>query len=176
MNRRDDPIEARKQVEQEQDTLRKLISSEKGHLLSFDDKSTWPTGDGDHYLIPFQIGFRGVLTKHEARRAARLWREVLERYPNGAFVISITGYENDPRELYEFPEVTRYVRWWARFSGMDDLIAAERYLGLSSPAGRLLAQLGNLGLNSFAFLAGCGVFGDEFRTAALRNLKPTTKQ
>jgi len=103
--RHDDPVEVRKQVEREQDTLRKLIHDEraKGHntqLLSFDDRSKWPGSDGEGYMIPFQIGFRGVLTKHEARRTARMWRERIERYPKACFVVTITGYENDPRELF----------------------------------------------------------------------------
>jgi hypothetical protein len=45
-----------------------------------------PPGDGDRTLIPIHIGARGSLSKQRARVAAKVWREVTQPYPKGAFI------------------------------------------------------------------------------------------
>src|SRR4051794_4914747 len=66
------------------------------------DFTGWPDGDGEGMLIPITIGARGNLSKAEARRGAAMWREATERYPRGMFLLTLLGYDDDPREVWEF--------------------------------------------------------------------------
>jgi hypothetical protein len=137
------------------------------------DFSGWPPGDGEGMLIPITIGARGNLSKAEARTGAAMWREVTKRYPKGYFVICLLGYNADPREVWEFRDARRYVRWWARFAGVDDIETADRFLGLGSAIGAFDPRFAGAGVG---FLAACGVFGEEARQVALRSFKPTVQQ
>src|SRR5262245_55571889 len=123
-----------------------------------------PPGDGEGLFIPFVLGSRGKLTKQEARAGARMWREASARYPKAHFHLVLLG------EVWEFSDVTRYVRWWARFAGLDDLDTALRFFGPSSPTG----QPDPIAL---FFLGACGVFGEGFKQQVLAtaNMKPTPK-
>ena len=126
-------------------------------------QSEWPDDNGEGTIM-MTIGVRGHLTKREARECGAMWR--------------VLGYDEDPREICDIPEAARYVRWWARFAGMNGIETAERYLlddplvdvnlavlGNTSPAGALIG-----------FLAACGVYGDEMKAHAVRNLKPVVAQ
>jgi hypothetical protein len=94
------------------------------------------------------IGTRDQLTKEAARDNAAKWREVTQRSPKVACNIS--------RELWELPEAARYVRWWARFAGMDDPPTASHFLDAEG----------------MTVLAACGAFGEEFQREALAAQKP----
>jgi hypothetical protein len=100
------------------------------------DLSGCPAGDGEGMFIPVTIGARGNLSKAEARRGAAMWRQATGRYPEACFMISLLGYNEDPREVWEFRDARRYVRWWARFAGLDDPAVADQWLGASSAIGR----------------------------------------
>jgi hypothetical protein len=117
------------------------------------------TGSDDAGFIVFTMGMRDELTKREADRLARAWCETSKRFPNSQFYLQVAGYDNDPRELWEFPEVTHYVRRFARTAGLDSEEAVTKWL---EPIGT-------------GFLAACGVFGEEARQATLRNAPPRTK-
>jgi hypothetical protein len=126
----------------------------------------WPEmGDGDRVLIHVTIGERGNLTKGEARLAASMWHAAIKRYPKGIFVLNLLGYNEDPREIWDIAEAARYVRWWARFADMNEIENAAGFLGLPG------TSLDGVGV---AFLAACGVFGDEAKRAALAKHKPMT--
>ena len=112
-------------------------------------------------LVTVNIGERGSLSKQRVRTGARAWHETTQRYPQAALLIYVLGYDQDPRELWEIPEAARYVRWWARYAGMDDYGTADRLVGSGSPM-READQFLGLGL-----LAACGVFGDQRRQQAI---------
>jgi hypothetical protein len=136
--------------------------AERGHvpLDVFGADKLPDTGSDDAVSIVFTMGMRDVLTKREADRLARAWCETSKRFPNSHFYLQIAGYDNDPRELWEFPEVTRYVRRFARTAGLDSEEAATKWLELIGTG----------------FLAACGVFGEEMRQVALRNVPRTKAQ
>jgi hypothetical protein len=117
------------------------------------------TNDTAQFIV-FTMGTRDQMTKKEADRLAGAWREASKRFPNSQFYLQIAGYDNDPRDLWEFPEVTRYVRRFARTAGLDSEDAAMKWLE-------------SIGVG---FFAACGVFGEEMRQTALRNLPPTKAQ
>jgi hypothetical protein len=102
-------------------------------------------------FVAFAIGTRDLLTTKEADRLAGAWRETSKRLPNSIFSLHIAGYDNDPRALWEFPEVTRYVRRFARTAGLDTEEAVMKWLHPNAPG----------------FLAACGVFGERMRQEAL---------
>jgi len=141
-------------------------------FLFYDDQTVWPPGDGEGMLCPIHIGARGNLSKAEAKLGAKMWREATERYPKACFMLALLGYNDDPREIWEFADARRYVRWWARFAGMDNIETAERFVGVSSTIGQALG----VRANGLGFLAACGVFGEELRQAALRGQMPTIAQ
>jgi hypothetical protein len=122
-----------------------------------------PGDDGDGLFAGVTIGERGWLSKREARASAEAWRKLAQRYPKGLFVITMHGYDQDPRNIWEVPEAARYVRWWARYAGVDNIGEAYRFFGPNSKA----AALGPVG-NGLGFLAACGVFGEEIEQKGTR--------
>jgi hypothetical protein len=85
------------------------------------------------------LGERGKLTRREAKMAARKWEEMLTCAPAARVMLSISGFDDDPRGLYEFGEVKTFVQQFARFAGIND------------------AANGRIGDTSAAFFAMCGV-------------------
>ena len=61
------------------------------------------------------------------------WRETSMRFPNSGFYLQIAGYDNDPREPWEFPEVARYVRRFARTAGLDSRKLVTKWCSRSAP-------------------------------------------
>lgn len=100
------------------------------------------TGDGDRVLICFEIGARGSLSKKRAREAADAWLKTVARHPKAHFCPTITGYDFDPRELRDIPEVTKYVCTWAK--------AAKIFSPSDLP--------NDIDNQMLAFLTDCGVF------------------
>ena len=131
---------------------------------------TQPDGS-EELFIPINIGLRHKLTKDAAKTCAAMWLEATKRYPKAFYVISIVGYDEDPRELWEFEEVRRYIRWFARFAGLNELETADRWLG--SGQGRRENPVPEEYLGGVALFAACGVFGEALRQEALRNRKAT---
>jgi hypothetical protein len=79
-----------------------------------------PAVPGEQTLIQFAIGARGELTNAYARAAAKAFVEVRKRCPGALLYPHLLGYDDDPRELWQFPEVRRYLRRWARYAGITD--------------------------------------------------------
>jgi hypothetical protein len=96
------------------------------------------------------IGTRDKLTLEEAEAAARKGMEVVQKYPKCAVYAHLLGYDDDPREIPQAPAAAEHVRQWARFAGINDFETTAA---------------GPLGLLGAAFLAACGVFGEEMRRA-----------
>ena len=102
------------------------------------------------------IGTRDKLNTSAAKRNAKVWREAMQRYQQSYLFFNIAGYDNDPRELWEFPEVCRYVCHWAQLAGMDDIEHATHVLGVGS-------ALHEQGLLHLQLLAVFGVFGEQYK-------------
>jgi hypothetical protein len=117
-------------------------------IIGYDDPMPDVPGDGSDLVISFLIGSRGKLSRQEATRAAKLWRRHVKRYPNACYVLSIAGYDDDPRNLWEIEEAARYVRRWSRLAGLNSLDDADRYLQE----------------HFVALLAACGAFGDDVKS------------
>jgi hypothetical protein len=66
------------------------------------------------------IGTRDQLTKREADSAGKAFKVLRSRHPRSRIMLFMLGYDQDPRELWEFPEVCRYVRRFARTAGLSD--------------------------------------------------------
>ena len=91
-------------------------------------------------------------------------------------MICLLGYNEDPREIWEFRDARRYVRRWARFTGMNDIATSDRWLGRTSAIGRSMSVLGPVAIGGMGFRAACGVFGEMARQMALRGHRPTVPQ
>jgi hypothetical protein len=91
-------------------------------ILPESDPQTWPAPPSAvGPQICFMLGQRDELTEAAAKRIGDLWRKATQHYPRGVFIFFMFGYNADPREMWEIPDTARYVRWWARYAGMDDL-------------------------------------------------------
>ena len=94
------------------------------------------------------IGTRDDLSPKSAEAAAQKWRDIRRQYPNLSVYVSLAGYDDDPREIWEIASAAEYVRQWARFAGIENLEETAT---------------GPLGTTGAAFLGACGVFGEEVR-------------
>ena len=84
--------------------------------------------------IGVNIGQRGNLTRLAAKRNARAFSE-----------IAVHGYDDDPRGLWEIPEVRAYLCRWAQFAGLTSSADADAL---------------NIDMNMCGVLAKCGAFDD----------------
>jgi hypothetical protein len=175
----DDPKAARLAAAQELRDNMLFMAAAGMEMVFYDrdggcDLSGCPSGDGEGMFISVTIGSRGSLSRAEAKRAAAMWRQATGHYPKACFMICLLCYNEDPREVWEFRDARRYVRWWALYAGMDDLTTADRWLGLTSAIGRTMPE--PWATAGMGFLAACGVFGEEARQLALRGHQPTVTQ
>ena len=75
--------------------------------------------------VMLELGYRdGGLTEEKARTSAQAYRLAHARYPAAKFGLFIAGYDDDPRELWEIPEVAAHVRCWAALAGLTDVASA----------------------------------------------------
>ena len=95
--------------------------------------------------IVINIGQRGNFTDLSAKRNARAFREIAARQPGAELCPSIHGYDDDPRGLWEIPEVRAYLCRWAKFAGLNSSADADAL---------------KIEMNMCAVLAKCGVFDD----------------
>jgi hypothetical protein len=109
-------------------------------------------------LIYLAIGMRGAFSQDAAQRAASAFRKTVEQYPQAIILPTIPGFDEDPRELWEFEDVRNYVQLWARFAGLDDFETAERCFTRG-----LMKDGTSVGGLAMGFLAACRVFGEEVR-------------
>jgi len=124
-------------------------------VFSDDDELAHKAIPPDTTII-LSIGRRGALSKRYADEYAKTWKDILARSPQTVIVIHISGYDEDPREIWEFPDVRKYVRRWARSAGFsNDLDTAARQLGVGEDGLRPDLSV------TLALLAICGVFGAE---------------
>lgn len=72
-------------------------------------------------VIHQMLGTRGELTRQAAKAAAKAWKDLLQRAPKAYVMLSIAGYDDDPRALWEFDEVKKFVQQFARFAGIDEV-------------------------------------------------------
>lgn len=100
--------------------------------------------------IVIEIGHRDMLEDVNGRKlAATAFRLARVRYPKAKIGFTIGGYDDDPREIYDVPEVREYIRAWAQDARLSDWRVA-----ITVPWGNgLLGGLGTLQL--------CGCFTDD---------------
>jgi hypothetical protein len=123
---------------------RKLGASVRNYdeMDAYDE--TRPVND-NQTMVAFTLGMRGELNRRAAKRAAHAWRSAVTQYPDGIIVLSIAGYDDDPRALWEIAETREYVRQWAKLVDLTHSDAA-----LASPLSPV----------SISVLAKCGALKD----------------
>ena len=149
MRRLTDPTTARQFVEED---IRNAARAAAKAGLSTDfvsyEHGLESTEAPEGTLINLTIGTRDELTKRESAAAACAFKEIRRRHPQAPIALIILGYDQDPRELWEFPEVCRYVRRFARSACLGDWRIAMSVPWLHESWG-------------IALLAACGAFGDD---------------
>src|SRR4051812_45401155 len=66
--------------------------------------------DQEFDLISFEIGVKDRLTLRSALRAASELKRLMEITAPAPILVSIGGYDTDPRELIDIPEAMQYLR------------------------------------------------------------------
>jgi hypothetical protein len=92
----------------------------------------------------------GALTPEAVHESAKRWRAAAANNPHATFIVMVGGYDDDPRELWDLPEVVRFVRDWAQAAGIH------------SPN-----DLPEVDPSTSGFLAACGLFGEAVRRLAV---------
>lgn len=166
--RRDDPQAACKAVENDvagvKRQMRDIQASGVDVAVVDPDDDTSRYGDGDDTFIPIVIGVRGRLTAREAKRLAGFWCEIIKRHPKAIYYPQLLGYDDDPRELYEFEDVRLYLRQFAHFAG----IAGPEAIGVETAGNFFVGLLAACGCAGFKHIVVTGADGSP--------LKPTTEQ
>jgi len=174
---RDNPDAAREAVERDMQNSTRVLRDIAGRVeIATPDELDRVDADCD--TIVFQYGKRGDLTEKAAQKAGDAWRKVIARYPNAVYILIMPGYDDDPRDLWEFPDVCAYVCLWARFAHLDDLQAALAAFS-AGPIARGIAPKSEAAQrligDPMSVLAGCGVFGEDLRKSSLRRINPTAR-
>jgi hypothetical protein len=95
------------------------------------------------------------LTESMAKAAAGAFLKIKKRAGAGMVILSLSGWNDDPREIWDIPEAAEYVRLWGRLVGFNESM---------SPI-MLARALIPLNCNAVTLLAACGCFGDAGRRA-----------
>ena len=103
-------------------------------------------------VVCVEIGSRGHLSRADAKRGVVTWKKAQRSQPGARFTFAIAGYDDDPRALWEIPEVAAYVRRWAELVGITDPGIAER---MFRPENDYVRG------NTVGLLDLCCVFGDR---------------
>jgi hypothetical protein len=96
-------------------------------------------------IVALTVGVRGHLTRSVAKRSAMAFRKIVATYPEVYVMLHFSGWDDDPRALWEFPEVCRYAQLWARLAGVDSPNNVPAMSNLSPDSLRVLSMLGAFG-------------------------------
>jgi hypothetical protein len=108
-------------------------------------------------MVQLVIGTRADLSAEAAIEAAETWKRIRAQSPHSIIGVCFLGYDQDPRELHDFPEVGRHLRRWARAASIPrDVEAASREIGDDMQFPVLMELLG-----------ACGHFGEPVRQQVL---------
>jgi hypothetical protein len=93
----------------------------------------------DRAMVNFIIGLRGKLSPSNAYEAAASWRrmQTLPQYSNAFFLLGVAGFDDDPRELWDIPEASGFVRRWAKLAKLDSASAVLKSRLLTQSRGLL---------------------------------------
>ena len=108
-----------------------------------------PSREGAPDVISIEIAARDNLTPDAAMAKGGQWRELAAQHPNAHFIPSVAGYDDDPRELWDFPGVCEYMQRWAAVAGIgaiDDMPSVDPSI--------------------IYLFAACGVFGPAIEAEA----------
>jgi len=128
--------------------MREMVGKDHVEARVFDDPMPVYEDGGAGAQVNLVIGTRDDLSVSHAEASAHKWREVVQQYPKAFVYILLLGYDEDPREIHEIESAAHYVRVWAQLAGITDFEQTA---------------LGPIGPTGAAFLAACGVFGDEIK-------------
>ena len=76
--------------------------------------------DEDPAAIVIECGVRGSLSDDSLAAMSPAPAMVAAVYPGKPILIGISGYEDDPRSLWEIPEVVVYLKKFAKASGISN--------------------------------------------------------
>ena len=107
-----DPERVRQAAREHAAKFARMIN--QAEVAAFDEIATLDVArEGADALLCLEIGDRAHLTQSRARETARALAEAIIKVPQALFSIVVRGFAEDPRELWEIPEVKRYIGQFA---------------------------------------------------------------
>jgi hypothetical protein len=76
--------------------------------------------DPDPALVVVAFGGRGHLDAATLRQMQGAPAMAHARYPKATLLLSVDGYDDDPRSLWDIPEAAAFVRRFAKAAGLRD--------------------------------------------------------
>jgi hypothetical protein len=147
--RKDNPELARRLADADRDRALRGDPGIPQSTCEYDEHGTLGGEFPPGALVSLEIGQRGNLNNRMAvEAAAATFRNIAKRTSPGLIYVFLVGYDQDPRELWDIPEVAEYVRLWARLAELD-----------------LESATTILESHAVSFLAACGCFGEEAKRA-----------
>lgn len=95
----------------------------------------------DYDTVMLCIGGKGHMGAEELRDMARAVAMVHESYPCAPIMLTVDGYDDDPRSLWDIPEAAQYVRRFAMASGLHNW-RGPLFAALDDPSRALLIACG----------------------------------
>ena len=140
---------ARQAVERDRQRAVDIIADAAArHPATGADQPT-TAADGPPDFINIEIGARHELNQEAAERRGMEWRDLTARFPRAYFIPTISGYDEDPRALWDFPQVCEYMQRWAKVAGI-----------------RTIDDMPNVNQDTIGLFAACGVFGSAMGAEA----------
>jgi len=100
-----------------------------------------PDDINESHTVIFQVGRPDALDPYHANGSGEMFRKTIDEHPTVTILLYIPGYDDDPRDLWDIPEVVIYVQQFAIAAKIED-------------AATLLPRIGEHGVG---LLAACGV-------------------
>ena len=108
-------------------------------------------------LVMMEIGYSDDLSLETAKLSAVKWLTAIKAFKPAALAFSIGGYDDDPRSLWEIPEVCRFVQWWSQLVKLDTIERVNSTPWIDGPM-------------HMAVLARCGAFGPTIARQSTVNI------
>jgi hypothetical protein len=85
----------------------------------FDEDGPVPANADSHTMLTIVCGVRYGLNEQMAGAMGRKFQECRRKAPQALYALVMFGYDDDPRELWEIPEVCEYIPRFARYAGLE---------------------------------------------------------
>lgn len=115
-------------------------------------------------IVALVIGDREEgLTKDAAKLTADYWLALKAKMPEAVLMVTVHGFDDDPRELWEITSAQQYIRRWAHLAGFN------RYSRATLPDPDI--EQASCTNETHSLFAICGAYGEALRNKLIANYR-----